>query len=503
MEENLKKGAKVIVIDPRRIPIADRAEMYLAIRPGTDGALALALMQVIINEKLYDKDFVEKWTLGFDRLVPHVQQYTPEWAEKITWVRAEDIRKLARRFAGTRGASIFHGTCTQDQCANGSQTDRALAILQVLTGNINVPGGWVVSPRLRLKEASLPFPGKPIGAEEYPLFYEVWGRTSPYGVMNMVPESVPEKLKAFIVTGGNPLVTMPDTNALREAFRKLDLLVVYEHFMTETAELAHYVLPATNQLEYWGLAYNYNVCHCLPYLMLRPPVIEPYYESRSIREFYTVLAEACGFGEKFPWKSDEEVVAFELEPSGLDFKTLKERPEGAFYQKTEYSVGEKTFATPSGKIEIYSEAFEKVGADALPTYREPDKSPQGPRWADLGAKYPLILSTGTRDFYFNGSMLHNVKSLQLKSPFPKAEIGPKTAAEYGIKHGDDIIVETDRGRVKMKAGVDERIMERVVLVPHGWPREANCNLLTDCQCREPIMGYPQWKGLLCSIRKTE
>jgi len=503
MEENLKKGAKVIVIDPRRIPIADRAEMYLPIRPGTDGALALALMHVLINEKLYDKDFVEKWTLGFDRLVPHIQQYTPEWAEKITWVRSEDIRKLARRFAKTIGASIFHGTCTQDQCANGSQTDRALAILQVLTGNINVPGGWVVSPRLRLQEASLPFPGKPIGAEEYPLFYEVWGRTSPYGVMNMVPESVPDKLKAFIVTGGNPLVTMPDTNALREAFRKLDLLVVCEQFMTETAELAHYVLPATNQLEYWGLAYNYNVCHCLPYLMLRPPVIEPYYESRSIREFYTALAKECGFGEKFPWKSDEEVVAFELEPSGLDFKTLKERPEGAFYQKTEYSIGEKTFTTPSGKIEIYSEAFEKVGADPLPTYREPDKSPQGPRWADLGAKYPLILSTGTRDFYFNGSMLHNVKSLQLKSPFPKAEIGPKTAAEYGIKHGDDIIVETDRGQAKMKAHVDERVMERVVLVPHGWPREGNCNLLTDCHCREPIMGYPQWKGLLCTIRKAD
>jgi anaerobic selenocysteine-containing dehydrogenase len=100
-------------------------------------------------------------------------------------------------------------------------------------------------------------------------------------------------------------------------------------------------------------------------------------------------------------------------------------------------------------------------------------------------------------------MLHNVKSLQRWSPFPKAEIGPKTAAEYGIEHGGDVIVETDRGRVKMKAHVDERIMEGVVLVPHGWPREGNCNLLTDCQCREPIMGYPQWKGLLCSIRKAD
>lgn len=179
MEENIKKGARVIVIDPRRLPIADMAEMYLAVRPGTDGALALALMNVIINEHLYDRAFVEQWTYGFDRLVPHVQQYTPEWAEGITSVKADDIRTLARRFASTRGASIFHGTCTQDQCANGSQTDRAMAILQSLTGNINVPGGWVVSPRLRLADVSLPFPGKPLGAEEYPLFYEPLGEDEP------------------------------------------------------------------------------------------------------------------------------------------------------------------------------------------------------------------------------------------------------------------------------------------------------------------------------------
>jgi anaerobic selenocysteine-containing dehydrogenase len=503
MEENLRKGAKVIVIDPRRIPIAGRAEMYLAIRPGTDGALALALINVIVKEKLYDADFVEKWTYGFDRLVPHIQHYTPEWAEKITWVKADDIRTLARRFAKTRGASIFQGTCTQDQCANGSQTDRAIAILQTLTGNINVPGGWVISPRLKLKDASLPSPGKPLGAEKYPLFYEVWGRTSPYGIMNIVPESVPDKLKAFIVTGGNPLVTMPDSNALREAFKKLDLLVVNEQFMTETAELAHYLLPTSNQLEYWGLAYNYNVCHCLPYLMLREPAIGRYYESRSTREFYTDLSKACGFGETFPWKSDDELVAFELELNRMDFKTLRENPEGAYYQQKEYSINKGIFTTPTGKIEIYSEAFGKAGFDPLPTFREPDKSPQGPRWADLGSKYPLILSTGIRDFYFNGSMLHNIKSLQLKSPFPKAEIGPKTAAKYGIMHGDEVIIETDRGRAKMKAHIDERIMEDVVLVPHGWPGEANCNLLTDCQCREPIMGYPQWKGLLCNIRKVD
>jgi anaerobic selenocysteine-containing dehydrogenase len=502
IEENLKKGSKVVVIDPRRIPIADKAEMYMAIRPGTDGALALALINVIINEQLYDADFVEKWTYGFDKLVPHIQQYTPEWAERITQVRADDIRALARLFAGTKGAGIYQGTCTQDQSANGSQTDRAIAILQTITGNINVPGGWVISPRLRLANINLPCEGKPLGADEYPLFYELWGRKSPYAVQNMVPESIPDKIKAFVVVGGNPLVTMPDSNALREAYRKLDLLVVYEQFMTETAQEAHYVLPAANQLEYCSLAYNYNVCHSLPYIMLREKVIEPQYESKSILAFYTELARACGFGDKFPWKSDEELVADEVAPSGVDFETLRQNREGVYYKERSYGIDERTFATPTGRIEIYSQAFKDAGFDPLPTYLEPTKSPQGPLWDKLGKMYPLILSTGTRSIYYNNSQLHNIKSLQLEEHYPKAEIGPQTAAKYGVAHGDDVIIETDRGWIKMKAHVDERIMEGVVLVPHGWPGEANCNRLTDAQCREPIMGYPQFKGLLCNIKKA-
>ena len=503
IQENLKKGAKVVVIDPRKIAIADQAEMYLPIRPGTDGALALALIHVVINENLYDHEFVEKWTYGFDKLVPHIQQYTPEWAEAITSVKADDIRKLARLFATTKGASICHGTCTQDQQANGTQTDRAMAILQSITGNINVPGGWVISPRLSLADISLPFQGKPLGAEEYPLFYELWGRTSPYSVMNLVPESVPDKLKAFIVAGGNPLVTMPDSNALTEAFKKLDLLVVYEQFMTETAEHAHYVLPAANQLEYWGLAYNYNVCHCLPYLMLREPAVGRYHECKTVVEFYKDLAEACGFGELFPWKDDEALVAHELAPCSLTFDDLRANPEGGFYQEKSYELNERSFATPTRKIEIYSEAFERVGFSPLPTYLEPEKSPQGARWAELGEKYPLVLSTGTRFIHYNGSQLHNLESMQKLDPYPRAEMGPQTAADYGIAHQDDIIIETDRGWIRMKAEVSDRTMEGVVLVPHGWPREANCNRLTDAQCREPIMGYPQWKGLLCSIRKAE
>jgi len=501
LEENLKKGAKLVVIDPKRIGLADRADLYLRIRPGTDGALALAVINVILADRLYDRPFIEKYTTGFDRLEDHVRGFTPEWAEKITWVAAEDIRRLARLYATTKGASIYQGTCTQDQTANGTQNSRAFAVLQIITGNINNPGGWVISPRLALGNVGLSVEGEPLGADRYPLFYEVWGRKSPYGVVTCVPESIPDKIKAFVVVGGNPLLSMADSNAFREAFKRLELLVVHDLFMTETGKLAHYVLPAVSHLEKWGVAYSYNVCHCIPFLMLRKKAIEPIGEGWSEWKLYTELARKLGMGDKFPWKSEEELVAFELQPSGLTFDyLLGEKPEGDYYQKKQYGMKEGRFSTPTKKIEIYSEALGHIGFDPLPVYLEPDRSPLGS--PELLQRYPLILSTGNRNLYYTHGQFRGIDRLKEKNPEPCAELAPETARRYSIGNGDSIVIETNRGAVRMKARVDERIAEGVVLVPHGWPGEANANLLTDTMCREPIMGYPQVKSLLCAVKKA-
>jgi len=504
LEENLAKGSKLVVIDPKRIPLAKKADMYLPIRPGTDGALALALMHVIIKENLYDKEFVEQWTYGFDKLVPHIEPYTPEWAEGITQVSAENIRRLARLYATVKGASIFQGTNTQDQTANGTQNSRAFAILQTITGNINNPGGWVISPRLSLTGLGLPTERTPIGAKDYPLFYEIWGRKSPYGQVVCFPDSVPNVIKALIVTGGNPAMSLPDTNAFKEAMKKLDLLVVLDLFMTETAELAHYVLPGCTHLEKNGLAYSYNVCHGMPYLMLRKKTIEPLNEGRSEFSFWKELANKMGFGEVFPWETDEEVVELELKSSGLSYKELKEeKVAGAYYMEKKYGMEgyeTKGFSTPSKKIEIYSEAFKKEGFDPLPTYREPDQSPMGD--PKLFKKYPLILTTGARNLYYTHTQHRNIKGLKERSPEAYAEINSKTAKRYEIRNGDPIIVESNRGKIRVKALVNEDMMEEVVSIPHGWPGEANVNLLTDVHCREPIMGYPQMKSQLCSIRRA-
>ncbi len=502
LKKNLDRGARLVVIDPKRIPLADRAEMYLQIRPGTDGALALAMIHVIINENLYDRDFVERYTFGFDRLIPHVQPYTPEWAEEITWITAEDIRKVARLFANTKGASIFQGTCTQDQTANGTQNNRAFSILQTITGNINVPGGWILSPSPRLGSVGLDGEGEPLGADQYPLFVELWGRKTRYGVVTVVPENIPDKLRAFLVIGGNPLVSMPDTNAFRDAFRKLDLLVVHDLFMTETAKEAHYVLPACSHLEKWGIAYNYNVCHCIPYLMLRKKCIEPLHESWSEWRFFTELAKRMGLEEKFPWKSEEEMVAFELAPGRFSFDyLLNEKPQGVFYAEKSYEQKEGLFRTPSGKIEIYSDALEKAGFDPLPTFLGPEQG-AGRGDSKFLEKYPLILSTGSRHIYYTHSQHRNVEALKRLYPEPLAEIAPGTAKQYGIADADVIILKTDRGEVKMKASINGDVADGVVLVPHGWPGETNANLLTDIHCREPIMGYPDMKSLQCSVRKV-
>jgi anaerobic selenocysteine-containing dehydrogenase len=503
LRKNLKKGAKLAVIDPKRIPLADRADMYLRIRPGTDGALALAMMNVIIGENLYDRDFVTKHTFGFDRLVEHVAQYTPEWAAEITWISPDDIRKLARLFAATKGASIFQGTCTQDQTANGTQNSRAFALLQTITGNINVPGGWVTSPPPRFGNPGYSLGGSdPIGSDQYPLFFDLWGRKTPYGVVTLVPESIPQKLKSFLVIGGNPLISMPDSGAFKEAFAKLDLLVVHDLFLTETAKAAHYVLPACSHLEKWGVAYTYNVCHCIPFLMLRKKCIEPLNESWSEWRFLTELAKRLDLTKNFPWTSEKDFVAFMLQPTGLSFDyLLNEKPEGDFYAKKSYETPEGHFRTPSGKIEIYSEALERAGFDPLPTFLEPERGPR--RGAeDFLERYPLILSVGNRNLYYTHSQHRQVKFLTRRFPEALCELAPGTARKYDIQDGDLTIIETNRGRVKMKARVDERVAEGIVLVPHGWEGEANANLLTDVSCREPIMGYPDQKSLQCCIRRA-
>jgi anaerobic selenocysteine-containing dehydrogenase len=216
-------------------------------RPGTDGAIALAMMNVIIEENLWDKEFVDKYTTGFDRLVEHVKEFTPEKAETISGVPASEIRRVARIFATTKSACILEGVGHMNQFTNGLQTNRAYSILMAITGNVDVPGGWVTCPQVRLADLRLPIKEHPLGYEEFPIFHQF--KTPPsYGPASMMTRAMksgkPYPIKAFISSGSNPALTFPDTKLFLEGIKNLELFVSIDPNMTETGQLADYVLQA-------------------------------------------------------------------------------------------------------------------------------------------------------------------------------------------------------------------------------------------------------------------
>ncbi len=492
----------LIVIDPKKTSIAERASIHVQIRPGTDTALALAMMNVIISEGLEDKKFINEFTSGFDRLKEHVKEYTPEKVSEITWIPADDIRKIARLYATVKPACINPGTCSIDQHLNGFQTNRAQALLQIITGNVDVKGGWVSIPFIRLGDLRVPEVGEPVGAESHPLFRRFWGRTSPYGQQMLFADAAldgkPYWIKGLICQGGNPALTLPDTTRVQQAMKKLDFMVTIDLFMTDTAKLSDIVLPACTHLEKGGIGYVYGVNTCIPYAMLRKKVVEPVGEAWPDWKIWSELGRRMGYAEQFPWNTEEEVLDFFLKPSGLTRQQLEaEHPEGMFYMEKKYAQG--GYRTPSGKIEIYSQTLADAGYDPLPKHVEPSQSPV--RTPELAEKFPVILTTGARLPQYTHTQFRNIPSLRKQAKEPIAEIHPETAAKYGVKDGDMILIETVKGQLTMRASTNKDLHPGIVSIPHGWS-EACSNVLTQLEPRDPVTGYTEMKALLCRIMKS-
>jgi len=515
--EALDHKPKIIVIDPRQTDLAKRADVWLQVRPGVDDALALSMLNVIIGEKLYDDLFVARWTHGFEALRERVRDYSPEWAEPITWVAADKIRAAARLFATTKPALLEWG-CAIEHTPKCIQTVRAVSMLPALTANIDIPGGWVFGmhglgrfPSL-IENLTPEANAKRLGADHFKLLGGE-GADLPAAhiptLLRAMREGQPYPVKAFLVFGNNTLSTYANASLVYDSLMKLDFMVCADLFMTPTAELADIVLPAASWPELNQLAGLPTIAANVVLAQQKAVRIG---ECKSDEEIFVDLARRM----KLPVGTEpvEDVLDAQLAAGevGITFDELKQR--GFFKVPFKYRKYENGgFKTPTGKIELYSTRFEALGYPPLPYYEEPPESPISS--PEVARDYPLVLTTGGRIPFFFNSEHRQIANLRKARRHPVAEIHPTTAARYGIVEGNWMWVETRRGRMQQKAKLTSGIDPRVIHVEHGWwfPEEpapeygiwkSNVNLLTDNQAPyDPAMGTYQLRALLCRVARAD
>ena len=498
-----KKGsAKLLVVDPRRIELAEMVDVWAQIRPGTDAALALGMINVIIEDELYDREFVSTYTFGFDRLKERAAQYKPEKVEKITWVPAETIRRLAEIYATNRPGVIlaFMGI---EHSVNGFQAARAIACLMGLTGNLDVKGGNIILPRFPTPDLSLselPVDGPPLGDKEFPLFIRErpnWtGTYRAHGIL--LPKAINDgEIKALILVGSDILRSAAETKAWFDAFKKLELLVIIDCYRKPGYdEIAHAYLPAASFLERTELVADYQD----PIIAMRRKVVSRW-ECLEDWKICIELAKKLGYEKYFPWKTSEEIINEQLKASGRTFDELNKAHVIRWLDMIEYQKYKKTgFNTPTGKFEFYSKIMEKYGYDPLPNYVEPSETPiSDPK---LCEEYPLILTTGFKTIYYTHSQFRNIPQLRRNFPDPVVECHPITAKELNVNDGDWVVVESPRGKITAKVKVTDVYHPKVIHVYHGWDPPHNVNELTSLQTLDPITGYPSLRSSPARIRKV-
>jgi anaerobic selenocysteine-containing dehydrogenase len=495
--EASKKGQKLIVVDPHRTKIATMADIHLQLRPGTDGALALGMMNVIINENLHDKEFINNWTAGFEGLKKLVQIYSPEYVEKVTWVPADKIKKAAILFATTKPAQIVTTANSTTHHTNGLQNHRAIILLPAITGNIDTPtNDMTPNPiindiTLHERVGNMP-PG--VGSQRFPIWTKQIQEMQSNAMADQIDTSNPYPIKALF-SAGLDIQFFPNSNRIVESLKKLDFIAVTEYFQTPATQLADVVLPIASWLERPILQTQSG------FVKLIEPAIEPVDESWSEWKIYSELAKRLGFGDQF-WDGDfKQCVNYILEPSGITYDFLRQHPEGIQLKAIEQHSGHIGFPTPSGKVEIASSLLKEHGIEPLPQFKEPQESPLSQ--PDLAKSYPLVLTSGARVLAYTHSQFRNIGRLCRLMPEPLIDINPVDAKPRGIKHGDEVVISSPRGSIKMKANVTDTVLPGVVSTPHHWPDAANINLLIDDKNLDPISGFPPFKSQLCQVSCDE
>jgi anaerobic selenocysteine-containing dehydrogenase len=508
--ECARKGTKFIVIDPQKTELATGNALWLRIRPGTDGALALGILKVIIQEDLYDHEFVEKWTFGFDHLRTRCLEYELSKVSEITWIPEEQIVQAARMMASIKPMALEWG-CAFEQSYNATQTCRAIYMLPAITGNYDVPGGFVESKHINPTKRD-PVEASPLLINHFP-YRSLKPYAHPHQVLNAIRTGQPYKIRAMLAFANNSVISLPNSRFVYDSLMNLEFFVCMDIFMTPTAELADIVLPA-------ALWPEVDCVFCMPEfsehtILCQQKVVQ----TGECKPDEEVFIELCkGMGLDYGADSQSELLDMELENmstrfpemKGLHFEQLKEL--GYFTPKRSYFNYKKRggFKTPSGKFEFYSKEIEQLGGDPLPFWREPPVSPP-----DLSEEYPYILTTGGRCQQYFISNNRQIRSLRRQYPFPLVRIHPDTASENGIAEGDWVYIRTLWGQITQKAKLEPDTNPQVINCDFGWwyPEagapgygwaESNANILTsaDNGC-DPYMGSYQLRGIPCAIYKND
>lgn len=544
----MKRGMKLIVVDPRANWLATRAEIHLQLRPGTDGALAMALLNVVINEDLYNHDFVDRWCYGFDELTERVNDpvkgMTPERAGEICDVDPEDIRRAARCLS-ERPSTLSMGLAV-DQNPNTLQIGHALLSLFAILGDMDVPGGCfmgqppifsgmaeVGSDSAKQTDGEEPegltkygnIGVEPLGHDRYPAMSAIVNTTHPDATLDVLETKQPYPLKFAYIFGHNGIANMvPQPERWMEAIRGLEFVAVADLFMTPLAmACADVFLPVASLFEHEGQITNSNASQP-GQIGMNEQVIEPLGECKSDLQIMIDLHKRLYPNSKKPeWKAPSSFIDNEVKKIGgisTSYEELKDKVIGQYeleYKKYEKGLlrhdRQPGFNTPTGRIELYSTVLMQLGDDPLPYYIEPRYSAASR--PDLAEKYPLTLTTGARRFTSFHSENRQIKTLREIHKWPTIQINPVTAAAFGIVDGGWVKVENQLGSAKLKAQVTPIVKEDVVSADHGWwlPEgdaenlygvfDLNVNALIPHEQNGPLGFGTHYKCMPCTISPTE
>ncbi|HSO72963.1 MAG TPA: aminotransferase class V-fold PLP-dependent enzyme, partial [Thermodesulfobacteriota bacterium] len=518
IEQAHRRGARLVVIDPRRTVMANypNAE-WVPIRPGTDGALALGMCRVLIQEELFDEAFVKQWTVGFEDFARYAQHFRPEVVEHITGIPAATVIRLAREIAGTHGVApvMYSGLEYSDGAV---QAIRATMVLWALAGQLDVPGGRCFLPagnRFPVnREGLIPNPDirQAAGHNNFPIYTLYRGEFNANILPRAVLEQDPYPIRLLISLGASIISSWPQSAVWRKTLGALDFLVCIDRQLTADAAYADIVLPAATYSE----IESYMVYG--PLFRIRERVIEPVGEARNDFFILSELARRLGYGHLYP-QNEEELLARILKGSGFTPESV--RAAGGTVQvptvMMEYKKWEKGllrpdgrpgFDTPSGKFEIASSILEEHGYDALPVYTEPGEGPLAQ--PELARRFPLVFNSGARSNIDLHALHQSLPSLSRENPVPTVMMNPRDARPRGIQNGDPVRLTTLRGSIPLYAQVTEDIVAGAVEAsgmgggpfgPKAW-REACVNELTDLSRYDPISGFPVYKALLCEVVKA-